>query len=78
LEHCLSKIVTKPSDYKLCPACSKVNWYENEECYNCNENIKDVEFMTEEEMNKFAEEEYGFWKKEGYTEKEIDDLLVEV
>ena len=35
MEHMVSVIVSKPSDYKKCKSCGKVNWYEREECVNC-------------------------------------------
>lgn len=28
----IAKVLGKPSDYWICPACSSLNWYENEEC----------------------------------------------
>jgi len=77
MEHALAKIVVKPSDYKLCKECGAINWYENGECINCGEKLGN-EAMTEEEMKRFEKREYGFWKKEGWTESEIDNLLVEI
>lgn len=35
MRHFIRRIVSKPSDYKVCDKCDSINWYENEECVNC-------------------------------------------
>ena len=31
----IGRIAGKPNDYKKCPSCNAINWYENETCVNC-------------------------------------------
>lgn len=31
----VGRIAGKPSDYKKCPVCYAINWYENDTCVNC-------------------------------------------
>ena len=31
----ICRIAGKPNDYKKCPECHSINWYENENCVNC-------------------------------------------
>jgi len=77
MEHTLGKIIVKAGDYKICKECNLINWYENETCHNCN--TKDfTEIMSKELMEQFAEKEYRFWKAEGYTEEEADEMIVEI
>ena len=39
----LIDIYSKPSDFKVCKACKRLNWYENETCINtdCTSNLFD-------------------------------------
>lgn len=32
MNHKLSRIIAKPDDYRVCPKCRTINWYENGEC----------------------------------------------
>lgn len=33
--HTLGRIRDKPGDYKICEECRAANWYENNECIEC-------------------------------------------
>lgn len=76
MQHTLAKILGKPSDYRICNNCGCVNWYENETCVNhC------VESKLEENDGRvisFVEEEYDFYKEDGYSEVEIDNFTRDV
>lgn len=70
----LDQIQFKPSDFKVCKSCNKINWYENEAC-SCGENdFKE----SEEAVKKAYQDEFDFWICEGYSEAEADAILYEV
>ena len=72
METTYSKILSKMSDYKICCRCGCANWYENKVCHNClNREFKEMDF-------KWIDEEYEFYKSEGYSENEIDNLKINV
>lgn len=76
MEQTLGNITGKPTDYKICKECKKLNWYENEECIDCGK--KDF-IEDEQEVLKWSNEEYQFYMKdEGYNEADADDILVEI
>jgi hypothetical protein len=51
--HSVGRIAGKPGDYRICLFCGSINWYENEECLNCeNKKFKD---MTEKDAKTFLE-----------------------
>ena len=75
MEKELSAIFGKPSDYKICKGCGAINFYEHEECHNCNKNNFHKEGLG---ISKYIDNEYEFYKKEGYTEQEIDNIKTEV
>lgn len=35
MHHSIERILSKPTDYKICWGCQSVNWYENVHCVNC-------------------------------------------
>lgn len=81
MEHTISKIISKPSDYKICPFCGNINWYENNNCVVCNSfpNILSVvDLMTEEQMNDWYENEKTYFEIEGYSREDMDIIYREV
>ena len=69
------RITQKPTDYKVCEECGHLNWYENEQCCNCD----CKEFDSEERLVVLTiEDDYSFYKQEGYTESEIDNMYIDV
>ena len=75
MEVSIEKIEGKLSDFKLCKSCGVINWYENEVCHNCGKS-KFKEFGKG--IKKYIEDERSFYRNEGYTEKEIDNIFVNV
>lgn len=61
----IGRITGKPGDYKKCPACHAINWYENDTCVNCDHPLRiatALEF-TEEDVDQLLQDytnEYGF------------------
>jgi len=81
MEHTLGKIHAKPHDYKLCPICGNINWYENTDCIICNTipNILVIApLMDADSMEKWYNEEIEVYKQEGYTDDEIDNITKEI
>jgi hypothetical protein len=79
MEHSLEKIISKPSDYKICTSCGNLNWYENEECIICGDDLELSELMDNEMMDDWFEEEKEFWMNvEDYTEEEVYGVIREV
>jgi len=76
MEHTIEKIESKPSDYILC-SCGRINWHERTHCVDCNE-LLSLETMSEEQMEMWYNEEYDFWKFEGYIDKEINNINIEI
>ena len=35
MRHTVDRMLSKPSDYKICMECGTWNWYENDECIRC-------------------------------------------
>jgi len=61
----------KKGDLKSCSKCKKINWYENENCVNCgNTKFKknDKKIVAE------IQSDYKFWKGQGYSEYESDNI----
>ena len=78
METDLQGIQQKPSDYKVCRFCNYLNWYENEECYNCQDKDKKFRY-NEKDVLDTIESELDFWiKEEGYTEREADNVMIDV
>lgn len=73
MESELIRIYGKPTDFKVCKKCKAINWYENDECHNCN----NKGFTSNEKtIKKWCEKEFGFWiKTNEYTERETEDIL---
>lgn len=74
----LIDIYSKPSDFKICRACKRLNWYENETCINtdCTSNLFDD---SEGEVEEAFSNEWLYWQdEEGYSEKEADRVFLEV
>ena len=71
----LDQICFKPSDFKICKECEKINWYENRKC-SCGSK----KFTTSKQaILRAYEKELIFWiKEEGYNKEEADGILQEV
>lgn len=77
MEAQLMQIQAKPTDYKICRFCGKLNWYENENCIECD--TKDNFHKHGLGVSKFIDNEYKFWINETtMTEEEVDTLKLEV
>ena len=57
MRHCIETITGKPQNYKLCPVCKWINWYENTECVSCGEPIKRYQKVSKNRI-KFLQEEF--------------------
>jgi hypothetical protein len=73
METRLGNIISKPSDYKVCCSCNKINWYENDKCIECQATNFDY---TQVEDGYW--EEIAFWREEGFNEYSADEMQVEV
>lgn len=68
--------LNKPSDLKIC-SNGFLNWYSNEICIK--EDCGCTSFDDSLEMvNLYLANDYAFYKNEGYSEDEIDHILIEV
>ena len=76
MEKEIAAIVGKPNDYKICKLCGMINFYETEDCHECG--AYDRFSDREENVLKYIDEEYSFYKGEDYTEKEIDTMKIRV
>jgi len=66
MRHFLRCIATKPQDYKICNHCGFLNWYENEECWNCStthelkpkfsKSVKEIKKWTKDEIDYILED----------------------
>ena len=65
----------KPSDFKICKTCNKINWCENEICFYCG---KSAFNNSNKAVEKAYQNELDFWISEGYSEIEADAILYEV
>ncbi len=83
MESQLMQIQAKPSDYKVCINCKKINWHENENCIECESNgFNEEKSYVLESLN----DEYIFYTKEfnnfenglPLTEREADYILIEI
>ena len=76
MEADLNNIICKPSDFKICKKCNSVNWYENENCHNCD----NTEFKEDEQsVIEWCQKEYKYWKEiEIYDEEEADNIFYDV
>jgi len=72
----LEKMIGKPTDYKICVDCYLANWYENNECYNC----ECSKFLDDQDdVLEWVKKEYDFWiNVEDYTEKEADNIEIDI
>lgn len=68
MHHIIGKIAGKPSDYKKCPICHAINWYENLTCINCNHHL----LLTLEFSKKDAEQFLQDFIEDGYLKDEIE------
>ena len=75
MTHTLAKIFGKPNDYKLCSECGYLNWYENQYCVQCPSDEFD---NKSDHVQMYITDDYKFYESEGYTEEEIDNILLEV
>lgn len=53
--HTVERILGKPNDYKTCLSCGTVNWYENEFCIACHNEIKHDNTLTKPEVKQIFE-----------------------
>ena len=69
-------ILSKPSDFKICNKCGRINWYENKVCIDCgNDGFRD----DQEEVKIAVDKEIFFYKElEEYTEEQLENVIVEV
>ena len=75
MEQQLANILVKATDYKVCLNCFKINWYENKNCIECNKTKFDND---EKRIISLIESDYDYYKKEGFLENDIDDILMDV
>lgn len=70
MEKQMGAIIGKPNDYKICPNCGNVNFYEAEKCHFCENDTfnKQGEGVLKEIQNQYSE----YIEEDGYTEAEID------
>jgi hypothetical protein len=75
----LISVESKPSDFKICKKCKRLNWYENEECVNFDCDATEEDFdESHEAVEKWIEDEYAFYMdEEGMTEEQVDHILIE-
>ena len=59
MKHKLSRVIGKPDDYRLCPECRTINWYENSECVSCEETQLQPVPATEIKEKKKTLQEHG-------------------
>lgn len=76
MEQIILNITSKPNDYILCK-CKKINWYENIYCINCGKKLS-KKTMNEKQAIKYYNEEIKYYKLDGYTQSEVDDILTDV
>lgn len=71
----LDQLYFKPSDFKICKSCKKINWYERTTC-SCGKKAFDE---SEEAVFEAYKKELDFWtNEEGLSEEEADDMYYEV
>jgi len=72
----MAQMFGKPNDYKQCKSCRHPNWYENESCVEC----RGTKFRAPGVgITKWLEEDYEYYMEEkGYTEQEVDNILVDI
>ena len=71
MEFRLDYIETKPNDFKICKSCSNLNWYENEDCCNCN--FADFDELGEG-VPEWVEAEHEYWVGEYPKESHRDEI----
>lgn len=75
MEITLDQIFMKPSDFKICKSCKKINCYENKLCQCGAKKFNN----SKKAVQKAYQSELDFWiKEEGYTEQEADNIYYEV
>lgn len=75
MEVTLEKICGKPSDFKLCTDCKAYVFYDYHECPNCGLSHSFIENNPQAVIEQL-EEEYRFYKEDGYDETFIDNIEV--
>jgi len=72
MEFRFDQVLMKPTDFKVCEKCGRINWYENESCISCGGFDFDGRLET---VEKAIGAEYGFYvDTEGYSEEEVDAM----
>lgn len=75
-KHSLGYIESKPTDFKICKKCNTLNWYENIECITHYCGSKEFD-NSEDEVLAWVEEEYRYWKEDGFNKLVIDEMTVD-
>lgn len=71
----LDQLYFKPSDFKICKTCKKVNWYERTACSCGGKNFD----KSEDAVFKAYQKELNFWiEEEELSEEEADNIYYEV
>ncbi len=76
MEFMIGDIEWRSHDFKVCRKCRAINWYENEAC--CNVDCTSTLFNDDSDaVEDRIREEYDFYKEEGMTEDQIDNIFLE-
>jgi hypothetical protein len=67
-------LLAKPTDFKMCVECKRPNWYENEYCTHLD--CTSTKFRKNGVIG-YIKRDYKFYRNEGYSEEEIDNILIE-
>jgi ribosomal protein L40E len=70
VHHTIARMSGKPEDYQICSKCGSWNWYENENCVSCGEELKGSRRATEQDANRL----YDVFKREN----DVDSVELEV
>ena len=62
----IGRIAGKPGDYRKCPTCHAINWYENETCVNCDQLLHPELEFTEKDAQQLLQE---------FTDSGLDDEI---
>ena len=73
-EHSMEQIYGKTTDFKMCVKCKNPNWYENEECVNLD--CTSTKFRKNG-VKTWLKNDYKYYMSEGYTEEDVDKILIE-
>lgn len=54
MHHEIERIICKSSDYKKCPHCLNINWYENENCIDCGKSMIGGRPLRKEDLDELV------------------------